>query len=158
MDDGILDDEDLAAGTFDTTLPAGFLTVAPDEGTANGTIVFDLPIPIRGKLLEGLVWSFENGNITKFIAKKNGDMVIPLWENGTGDKSRFGSFGIGFNPGAKPGFLNNQIVSGAVTIGVGENKIIGGQNVSTFGFQGTLKRTTVVIDGQSVVTDGKLAN
>lgn len=157
VDDGILDDEDLAAGTFDTTLPAGLVSVAPDEGTANGTIVFDLPIPIRGKLVDGLVWSFDNGNITKFTAKKNGEMVIPLWEKGTGDKNRFGSFGIGFNPGAKPGFLNNQIVSGAVTIGVGENKIIGGRNVSTFGFQGTLKCSTAVIDGQTVVSDGKLA-
>jgi len=157
VDDGILDDEDLAAGTFDTTLPAGFVNVAPDENSANGTVIFDLPIPIRGKLVRGLVWSFENGQITKFTATKNGDMVIPLWEKGTGDKSQVGLLGIGFNPSAKAGFLINQIVSGAVTIGVGENKILGGRNVSTFGFQGTLKRSTVVIDGQTVVSDGKLA-
>lgn len=157
MDDGIVDEEDLSAGTFDTTLPAGFINIAPDESSANGTVVFDLPIPSRGKLIKGLSWTFENGQIKKFTASKNGDMVIPVWEQSTGDKSQFGVFGIGFNSGAKTGFLGDQIASGAVTIGIGENKIFGGRNVSTFGFQGTLKKSTVVIDGQTVVADGKLA-
>jgi leucyl aminopeptidase (aminopeptidase T) len=157
VDDGILDDEDLAAGTFDTTLPAGCINIAPDEDSANGTVAFDLPVPSRGKLIKGLKWSFEKGKISKFTATKNGDMVIPIWEKATGDRSQFGLFGIGFNPGSKTGFLGDNIASGAVTVGVGDNKLFGGKNVSTFGFQGTLKRATVVIDGQTVVADGKLS-
>jgi len=157
VDDGILDEEDLAAGTFDTTLPAGYINIAPDENSAEGTVAFDLPIPSRGKLIKGLAWTFEKGKISKFTAKKNGDMIIPVWEKSTGDRNQFGWFGIGFNPGAKTGFLGDNIASGAVTIGVGENKLLGGKNVSTFGFQGTLKRSTVVIDGHTVVADGKLA-
>ena len=157
VDDGVLDDEDLAAGTFDTTLPAGCINVAPDEESANGTVAFDLPIPQRGKLIKGLKWEFKDGRISSFSAKTNGDMIVPVWEKATGDRSRFGLFGIGFNPAAKTGFLANNIASGAVTIGVGENKIFGGKNVSTFGFQGTLKKSTVTIGGKTVVADGKLA-
>ena len=157
MDDGIIDDSDLASGSFETTLPAGLINIAPDEQTANGNVVFDLPVPQRGKLIGGLAWHFRNGQLTKFVAAKNSEMVLPIWEGSTGEKSRFGSFGIGFNYAAKVGFLNSAIASGAVTLGIGENKILGGKNESTFGFQGTLRRSTVVIDGQTVVSEGKLA-
>ena len=156
VDDGILDDEDLAAGTFDTTLPAGSISVAADEDTANGTVTFDLTIPQRGKLIKGLTWSFENGMVSKFTAARNGDTIIPVWEKATGDRDRFGWFGIGFNPAAKTGFLADGIASGAVTIGVGDNRLFGGKNTSTFGFQGTLKKSTVTINNQPIVTDGKL--
>ncbi len=157
VDDGILDEADLSAGTFETNLPAGYIAIAPDENSANGKVTFDLPIPQRGKLIQGLSWSFENGQVTKFTATKNGDMTIPIWEKATGDKSRFGWFAIGFNDAAKTGFLNNTIPRGAVTLGIGENKLIGGQNQSTFAFQAALKKSTVVIGGQTIVADGKLS-
>ncbi len=156
VDDGVLDDEDLAAGTFETELPAGTVYVAPDETSANGTIVFDLPIAQRGRWIRGVSWSFENGVIQKFTATKNGDMIIPLWEKSSGDKSRFGWFGIGMNYAAKIGYLDNTTVQGAVTLGIGDNKVFGGGNVSTFGFQGTLHKATVSFNGKPLVSDGKL--
>ena len=156
VDDGILDDEDLSAGTFQTTLPAGSVYVAPDETSANGTVVFDLPIPQRGRLIRGLSWSFENGQVRRFVAEKNGDMIIPLWEKSSGDKSKFGVFGLGINHAAKAGYLDNTIVHGAVTLGIGDNKLIGGRNESTFGFQGTLQRSTVMINGRPAISEGKL--
>ena len=156
VDDGILDDADLAAGTFDTTLPAGSINVAPEEESAYGSVTFDLPIPQRGKLIRGVAWSFRNGEVSKFTAKANGEMIIPIWERATGDRSKFGWFGIGFNPAAKTGFLGDNIASGAITVGIGENKLFGGKNVSTFGFQGTLKKSTVKVGDQTIVADGKL--
>ena len=157
VDDGVLDDEDLAAGTFETTLPAGSVSVAPEEESANGTVAFDLPIPQRGKLIKGLEWEFRDGMVSSFKAKTNGDMIIPVWEKATGDRSRFAYFGIGFNPAAKTGYLHNNIASGVVTIGIGDNKILGGKNLSTFGFQGALKKSMVTIDNKTVVANGKLA-
>lgn len=156
VDDGILDEEDLSAGTYDTTLPAGFINIAPEENSANGTVEFDLPVPQRGKLIKDISWSFTDGQITKFTAAKNGEMAIPIWEKSAGDKSQIGWFGIGFNHAAKTGFLNDQISSGAVTIGIGDNATLNGRNRSTFGFQGTLKKSTVKVDGETLVSDGKL--
>jgi leucyl aminopeptidase (aminopeptidase T) len=156
MDDGIIDEDDLSSGNFETTLPAGHINIAPDENSANGDVVLDLPVALRGRLIQGLSWSFENGLVRKFTAAKNADMVIPVWEKATGDRSRFGLFGIGFNYAAKTGFLNDSIASGAITLGIGENKILGGQNMSTFAFQGTLKKSTVTIDGRTIVAEGKL--
>jgi len=156
IDDGVLDDDDLAAGIFETTLPGGCLQVAPDENSANGKVVFDLPIPQRGKLIRGLSWTFEDGRIKEFSAAKNGEMILPVWNESTGDKDRFGWFEMGFNHAAKTGFLNNEIASGTVTIGVGENKKLGGNNESPFQFQGTLRKATVTVDGQTIVSEGKL--
>lgn len=156
VDDGILDDEDLAAGTFSTNLPAGSVVVAPDETSADGTVVFDLAIPQRGKLIRGISWSLENGQVTEFTATRNGEMIIPIWEKSSGDKSRFGLFGIGVNRAAKAGYLDNPIVRGAVTLGIGDNKELGGANMSTFGFQGTLGKATVLLDGRTIVSEGRL--
>jgi leucyl aminopeptidase (aminopeptidase T) len=156
VDDGILDEEDLVAGTFSTNLPAGSVVIAPDERSADGTVVFDQAIPQRGKLIRGLSWSFKNGQVEKFAATKNAGMIIPIWEKSSGDKSRFGLFGIGINHAAKTGYLDNVIVQGAVTLGIGDNREIGGGNMSTFGFQGTLGKSTVLLDGRTIVSEGKL--
>jgi hypothetical protein len=60
-------------------------------------------------------------------------MVVPVWEKATSDKGRFGLFGIAFNYAA-------QI-----------------QNVSTFAFKETLKKSTVAFDGRTIVSEGRLA-
>lgn len=65
-------------------------------------------------------------------------------------------FGIGINHAAKPGFLDNAIVQGSVTLGIGDNKELGGANVSAFGFQGTLGKPTVLLDGRTLISEGKL--
>jgi aminopeptidase len=156
VDDGILDDEDVAAGTFQTELPAGYIAIAPAEDSANGKVVFDLPVPQRGKLIRGLSWTFQNGQITNFAASKNSDMVIPIWEKSAGDKSKFASFQIGLNTEAPTGFLNDYIHSGAITLGIGDNKALRGQNESTYGFQATLKASTVTVNGETIVSAGRL--
>jgi leucyl aminopeptidase (aminopeptidase T) len=157
VDDGVIDEGDVASGNFETTLPAGHILVAPDENSAEGTVIFDLPVPYRCKFIDRLSWSFRNGQITEFKASKNADAIVPIWEKSTGDKSRIGFFGIGFNHAARTGFLNNGIASGAVTLGVGDNSTLGGQNKSTFAFQGTLKKSTVSLDGRTIVSEGRLA-
>lgn len=156
-DDGVLDEEDLAAGTFETNLPAGSIIVPPDEQSANGKVVFDLPVPFLGKLVEGINWTFANGSVEEFKASKNSELILDLWRKSTGDKSRMGWFGLGYNLAAKTGFLNDEIASGTVTLGIGDNTSLGGKNESTFGFQGTLTKSTVTIDDQTIVSNGVLA-
>lgn len=57
---------------------------------------------------------------------------------------------------AKKGLLDDTIAPGAVTLGIGENKTLGGQNESTFGLQGTLKKSTVTFDGRTIASEGRL--
>lgn len=155
--DGILSDEDLAVGTAasrSVSLPTGEVGVAAVEDSANGTFVSDVGIPQRGRVVEGLAWTFRNGKVTDFTAKKNLSFAQTNWEEASGAKDMFAGIGFGLNPKALPGFLQSNIVSGAATIGVGDNRDVGGTNDSSYGFAASLAHANVEIGGKPVIQDG----
>jgi len=153
--DGVVDEEDMKMSNYDAWLPAGSLWVAPIETTANGTIQFDLPIPQVGLMVQGLKWSFKSGKLTTFEAAKNVKPIKDWWEKAHGDKDRIGGLAFGINPNAKYGFLNNGIVQGAVSIGIGDNRLFGGKNNSDYSFEATLGKATVKLDKKTFIRRGK---
>lgn len=153
--DGIIDDEDIAMGGTFLTLPSGSVWLAPNETSTNGKIVFDVPTPQFGVLVKGLSWTFRDGRVTEYAAAKNLEAVKPVWEQSTGDKDRIGTFGLGINPRAKFGFLNNAIVMGGATVSIGANKEAGGINDTSYFFEGTLSKATVTVDGETLLSQGK---
>ncbi len=155
VDDGVISDEDLAAGNRTASLPAGEAWVAPVEESAQGTIVCDVGIPQVGRIIEGLSWTFRDGRAVEFTAKRNLLAAQTGWDVATGDRDRFSAFCLGLNPRARPGYLQNHPVAGAATIAIGENRELGGKNASSYGFQGTLVQATVEIGGQVVIDRGK---
>lgn len=155
VDDGMISDEDLAAEVTDVSLPAGNIAVAPVEESAQGTFVADVGIPQVGRLIEGLSWTFRDGRVVDFTAKRNLVAAQTGWETATGAKDMFGSFTIGLNPKAKPGFLQNFVAGGTVSIGIGENRGNGGKNESTYGFGSSLGSATVEIGGKAVIDRGR---
>ena len=153
--DGVVDKDDMKMGSYDAALPAGSVTVAPAETSANGIVGFDLPIPQVGVLIQGLSWSFKNGKLTTFTATKNVKPTKDWWAKARGNKDRIGSLSFGINPQARYGFLNNAIAQGAVSIGIGDNRFIGGKNNSDYGFEGTLSKATVKLDKKPFIRRGK---
>lgn len=153
--DGVVDEEDMKMGAYDATLPAGYVSIAPTETSANGTVKFDLPIPQVGLMVQGLKWGFKSGKITTFDAAKNVKPIKDWWVKAHGDKDKIGSLSFGINPKAKYGFLNNGIVQGAVSIGIGDNRFIGGKNNSDYMFEGTLSKATVKLDKKTFIRRGK---
>ena len=157
VDDGRISDEDLARGTAadrSVFLPAGEVAVAPVEDSAEGTFVADVPMPQRGRLIEGLSWTFRKGHVTDFTAKRNLRFAQTNWAGASGQKDMFGGLGFGLNAKALPGFLTNQIVSGSVSVRIGENRDIGGANDSSYIFIGTVAHGDVEIGGKKVIEDG----
>jgi aminopeptidase len=155
INDGVISDEDLAAGNHDANLPAGAVWVAPVEESAEGAFVCDVGIPQVGRVIEGMTWVFGHGHVKDFTAKKNVAAAQTGWVSGTGAKDVFASFALGLNRRAKPGFLTNVVVAGAVTIGIGDNRELGGANESSYGFIGSLVHGTVEIGGREVIRNGK---
>lgn len=155
VNDGVISDEDLAVDNRDASLPAGDVWVAPVENSANGTFVSDVRIPQMGKLIEGLAWTFRDGRVTDFDAKRNLPLAQTSWGTGTGAKDMFGSFALGLNKKARSGFLHNSIVAGTVTVGIGDNRTLDGANKSSYGFAGFQSAATVEIAGKTVVEGGK---
>ena len=155
--DGVISDEDLAVGTLasrSVDLPTGEVGVAPVEESASGTFVADVPIPQRGRLVEGLSWTFRNGKVTDFTARKNLPFAQTNWAEATGSKDVFGEVSFGLNSKALPGFMQNSIVSGTVSISIGDNRGAGGKSDSSYGFSAPLVDGTVEIGGKTVIQDG----
>ena len=155
INDGVISDEDLAAGNESTSLPAGAVEIAPVEDSANGTFVSDVPIPQRGRLIEGLAWTFDRGRVTDFTARKNLALAQTNWPEAAGSKDMFGSLSFGLNKKALPGFLQNHIVAGAVGVSIGDNRELDGTNNSSYAFTGYLAHGTVDIARKTVIEGGK---
>jgi len=155
VSDGVISDEDIAAGNVGTGLPAGDVTVAPIETSANGTFVSDINIPSVGTLIEGLSFGFKDGKVTDFTAKRNLANAQLNYAEGTGAKDMFGTLTLGVNPKAKPGFLYNSVPKGVVSIGIGDNRDSGGVNASNYGFGAQHSRATVDLDGKRIIEEGR---
>lgn len=158
VEDGIIDEDDLEHGVRWTDLPTGYVSVAPLETTANGTVAFPATA-IWGKVVKNPRWTFKGGRLDAFAADENGDVFEAFLAGSTGDRDRLGEFGIGINPKAEPvgAGLMDWIADGAVSIGIGNNLDIGGQNDSTFSWRETLTGATVELDGELLLRDGEWA-
>lgn len=153
--DGILDAADVKKGTNYISLPSGELTVAPLENSAEGRVVFDVPVASIGKLIVNMRWRFRKGKLVEFKASRNLSAVKDFYDLAHGDKDRFGYFALGINPNARVGFLMNSIAEGAVTVGIGSNKEIGGKNESEYTLGGTMAKATLEVDGKEILRNGR---
>lgn len=154
--DGIIDDEDIRKGAILTALPSGYVAVAPKEKSAVGTYISNVPEPAIGVLVENVEWTFKNGRLASFRGGKNAEVMKTMCEKAKGDNDQAGSLIIGLNPMAKKGFTYNHLVLGSVTLGVGDNREIGGKIQSNFEFHSTLAEATLELDDRLVIKRGKL--
>jgi leucyl aminopeptidase (aminopeptidase T) len=156
--DGIIDQEDISKGNFTESLPSGNVLVAPLESSVEGTVRFDTPQALMGKMVKGFTMNFQNGKLVSFDAKENLDAFGGMYRGATGNKDRLGWFSIGLNPNAQVIGMTgaDELALGGVTIGVGYNKDFGGDNDTTFQYGQTLSKATVEIDGRPLLQDGKV--
>src|SRR2546428_1723441 len=151
--DGVISDEDLAAGTSvsrSVALPTGEVGVAAVGNSAKGTFVADVAVPSRGRLVEGIPWTFHHLQVTEINAKREFPFSQTNWEEASGAKDMFGGVAFRLNPKALPRFLQNDIVSRTVSIGIGDNREAGGSNDSSYGFGASLAHGTVEIGGKTI--------
>ena len=154
-DDGIVDAADLKEGEFMTGVPPGSSYVAPDEASAEGTVVADLPMPYLGTLARGVRFEFHDGH-GSWSATEGGEAIRALYEKATGAKDRIAALSIGLNPAGKYGFLQDDLVAGGVEISIGDNTEWGGKSKSSFSFGARLSQATVKIGRKTVVDGGRL--
>ena len=156
VSDGVIDRKDVEEGNLQDEIPAGSITVCPIEDSAEGTVTYNSQLPFMGEKVGRLKLAFKDGRIKTLSGDPSIGRLKRIWNASSGDKDKIATFTIGFNPRASSGFVSNNIVAGAVTIGIGENRGIGGKNKSGFGFAHTLMRATVKADGKTVVSRGRL--
>ncbi|HVH14534.1 MAG TPA: aminopeptidase, partial [Candidatus Angelobacter sp.] len=140
LNDGVIDEEDIQNGAYSIVIPAGDLSVAMSEDSAEGLFISNVRQPYLGRWVEGIEWRFKNGRITEFKAKNNLSALKSEYEASKGQKDRIGVLYLGLNTKAVCGqlFNLNHIASGAISIGIGNNKKLGGVNESEFDFLATV--------------------
>jgi aminopeptidase len=143
-------------------LPGGSVFVAPLETSATGVVV----VPQDHCRLQPLVnarYEFTRGTLANFTAAEGEPCVRETLAAYTAPVDRLGALTIGLNPelqvSPENGRYRPEAAAGLVTLGVGENRLLGGANSVSGegGFSITLVGATVTIDGTVVVQDGRLA-
>ncbi|MFQ5910735.1 MAG: aminopeptidase, partial [Thermoplasmata archaeon] len=71
IEDGVVDEQDIASGRPFTNLPTGYVSVAPLENSAEGKVLFDCPQAALGRMIKDLEWTFVDGRLKSFGAKEN---------------------------------------------------------------------------------------
>lgn len=135
-DDGILNKAGLCGN-----LPAGETFIAPDELSANGTVVIDGTIGGQGgaeedltshvflSLKDGSIWDFgeeKTSSAGKIRATKLKETLAPFGDNAL----ILAEFGIGTNPNLKMSgnLLGDEKLMGTIHLAFGNNCSMGGSN------------------------------
>jgi leucyl aminopeptidase (aminopeptidase T) len=144
--------------SYHASLPDGEVAIALKKGSGEGKVVSALPIPQAGHLIKALRWEFKDGRIKKVDADDHLDVFKMFFTEEKRKKGadQLGWLQVGLNPAAKRGFLENSIVEGVITIGIGDNSDFGGSNRSAFGIPAFLDNATLEVDGRKVVSKGRI--
>lgn len=164
VDDGILTEEKARSQNFMTravSLPGGEIFLAPVETSVSGRVVVPRD-QCDFKPLTRESFELKSGRVENYKAETGAECYAKVLAPFDGPKDVFGFFQIGLNPAAtvmeNPGDYRPAYAAGLVTIGIGDNQMLGGNNKVTggggFGFP--IENATVTVDGKTVVQDGKL--
>lgn len=163
VNDGVVTPEDAQSKLFLTrmaSLPGGQVSLAPIETSANGKVVVPKDT-CRFAPLTGVSFEFKNGKMENFKAAQGGQCFAETIAPYTGPKDVFGGISIGLNPALKVieegGDYRPADAAGMVSILVGNNDYLGGNNKEPGGFGFPITNATVTVDGKIVVKDGRLA-
>jgi len=154
--DGLATEEKAEKGIV-TFLPAGGVEVSADESSADGTIVYDVPVRVEGGPIVGLTLRVKDGRIVEFTARKGRVIFERYLKEGRGDADRFAFFGFGLNPHLRHGYTQDDKVLGGVTVGFGDNEGKCGKNrADGQGWWASMTKPTVSIGDTLIMQDGLL--
>lgn len=159
VDDGVISDWEVAHGRGWGHLPAGMVMVAPVAGTASGVVRSDVT-DYFGVRIEGIRIEFEEGGIVSASAEANDDLLQLVLSKGTGGARKLGGFELGMNPQIREpiGYgVWDCKAYGSVTIRIGDNRLIGGENEASLSWGFMVARPIVEIDGEKVVRHREFA-
>ncbi|MGI0071398.1 MAG: hypothetical protein ACRECT_04940 [Thermoplasmata archaeon] len=162
VDDGVVDEADLRAGNPATVMPSGVVTVAVDEGYAEGTLVSNASgaMFVRGAetpLREG-TWEFRRGRLTEYSYQLGAEAFRRAYARLGSGKDRPGLLSIGLNAAITsiPNLFDQE--RGVVTVAIGRNSFLGGSTRTPhFSAYQSVRGATVEVDGQTVIDRGELA-
>jgi len=139
-------------------LPAGEVYVAPLEGKAQGTIVFDGTIASIGQVTRPVVIKVKDGYAASFEGGEEAAKLEKMLKSvGKPEAFNVAELGIGCNPQAKlmGNVLIDEKVYSTVHIALGDNSTFGGKTIAGIHIDGVVLKPTVRInDEKTIIKDG----
>jgi Leucyl aminopeptidase (aminopeptidase T) len=163
VDDGIVTEEETRSKVFAqriAALPGGNVFFAPLETSSNGQVVVP-KMQCRFAPMNDVSFEFKDGMLQNFKAGTNGECFQQTMKPYSGSTGRFGAVWIGTNPSLRiveEGNANFRPfnAAGMVYLGIGENRIYGGNNSTNLNYQFPITNATVEVDGKAIIKNGKL--
>ena len=139
--------------------PDGESIAALYEKTLEGRIVVDVYQTGVGPVREPIVFEVQKGKVARIAGGIEAQLLRELLErHGDENSTYFGEFALGTNP--KAHFIGSagedKKVIGTVHLALGDDIGIGGELRSKLHLDGVIGRPTLVVDGKTVIEDGKL--
>jgi leucyl aminopeptidase (aminopeptidase T) len=156
--EAICDDGNLLTRGAWGNLPAGEAFIAPLEGEARGTIVFDGSLAGCGLLDEPLRVELEQGRAVAAAGGAAAEWLLGALDAGGGNGRTIAELGIGTNPGAAITgvILEDEKAEGTVHFAFGTNTGFGGGNQASVHIDGLVREAQVELDGRPILRDGRL--
>jgi len=144
-------------GNF-SNIPAGEACVGPVPGSAQGTIIVDGSFPEIGLMKNPIKISVKDGYGVRITGGTEVKKIRKILRPYGRESRNIAEIGIGTNPHAKlTGItLEDEKVKGTVHIGLGNNISFGGTNSIPCHNDAVLLNPTMVIDGKTILKDGKI--
>lgn len=141
-------------------LPAGVVRVAPVESSVSGSIAFG-PSQWSGKPVAGLVLKIDKGIVIDATAESGLEAVAAEMASAGNAGRAFREFALGFNPllalpAVKPWIPYYGYGAGVVRLSLGDNSELGGKVTGGYVRWNFFTDTTVTVDGEVWVRDGRL--
>jgi len=142
VEDGIVDEKDVAEGGNMTYIPPGLVTKEVDPGSVNGTLKISDSLTKFG-VLRGGEFEFKDGKLVGWKSRDTARLdrlVKPLAE----EKRRLVLMGVGLNPVLRYGLGQDRFVRGSVTL-------------AGLGFTAVVKNASLSVGGNALVRKGALS-
>lgn len=146
-DDGVIDETDRQRGAVVSNLPAGSIYTTVVESETQGTLY----VPHFGAATD-VTLHFDQGRIVHIDA--TGAAELAAWlDSHSGEPRRISHIGLGLNPALHQPIgwtLVDEHIQGALFVALGENRYMGGENVSSLNYDLALVGATLEVDGRIV--------
>lgn len=149
-------------GIYDTpgafgNLPAGEAYIAPLEGTANGSLVYDASMGGVGLLTEPIRVTVKDGWAVKVEGGEEAKRLQAILDKAGKNGTNIAELGIGTNEGARVtgSVLEDEKVLGTVHIALGDNANFGGKVDADCHLDGILSAPNLYLDDELVMKDGQ---
>jgi len=139
--------------------PDGEAPIAPIEGTAEGSIVFDTSIHAIGALKDPVKLTVKRGRAVDISGGAEASALKTILDRqGDTNSYEIGEFAIGTNPMARltGNVTEDKKGSGRVHFALGDNGTLQGKIRSKTHLDGVICRPTVLLDGKPIVEGGSL--